>query len=173
MKKIIFLIVHLGGWLSACAADKPFSVLIVPEKRSETDSSIGWGSGSAHGFFVLLTNLTDKNQPVFEAWNSWGYQAIAFEMILSDGRKANLAVKERNFTKNVASVYVIPPHGHQVFPVTLGDEWQGKPDLGPAGTTKVTLKAIYEVASTKESREQGVWTGRVESVPAEVYVRHW
>jgi len=174
MKKILLLVVaYLGGWVSAYAADKPFNVLIIPEKRSERDSYISWGSGSVPAFFVLLTNLTDKPQPVFERWNSWGYQTIAFEMILSDGQKANLAVKERVFTKNAPSVYVIPPHGHQVFPITLGDEWLGKPNLGPAGTTKVMLKAVYEIVPTKESREQGAWTGRIESTPAEVYVRHW
>jgi len=159
--------------LAGAAEEKPFLLSIVPESRSENSSLISLAKDSHRKFFVVLTNTTDKAQPVFEAWNSWGYQTISFELILPSGERTKLCVKPQKFTKNGPTTYVIPPKGHQVFPIALNDEWEVKFDFGIPGQTKIKLTAIYEVGASKESAVQKVWTGRIESETIDVVVNHW
>ncbi len=169
-----FLFVLLACMILAGAAeDKPFQLSIVPESRSDQSSSISLAQDSQRKFFVVLTNTTDKDQPVFETWNSWGYQTVSFELILPSGERTKLCVKPQVFTRNFPSTYVIPPKGHQVFPITLDAEWEGAPDFGRPGQTKIKLTALYEVGETKESGEHKVWTGRIASETINVEVNHW
>lgn len=151
----------------------PFELSIIPENRSENLSGISWANDCKSGFFVILSNLTDKAQPIFETWNSWGYQSISFEMTLPSGDTSTVTVKQQFFTRNFSSTFVIPPGGHQVFPITLNEVWEGNPAFGGKGRTRVNLKAVYEIDVSPESKEQGIWTGRVESEPIEVEVHHW
>ena len=159
--------------LAGAAEENPFELSIVPESRNADSSSISLAKDSKREFFVILTNKSDKSQPVFESWNSWGYQVISFQLILPSGEQKKISVKPQFFTRNFPSTYVIPPNGHQVFPITLDDEWQGAPDFGKPGRTKIKLAAIYEVHESKESGEQKVWTGRIVSETLAVEVNHW
>jgi hypothetical protein len=159
--------------LTGAAEESPFQLSIVPESRSEITSSISWAKDSKRNFFVILTNTSDKPQAVFERWNSWGYQAISFEMIGSAGERTSVRVKPQSFTKNFPSTYVIPPKGHQVFPIILNDKWEGRPAFGEPGRTKIKLTAVYEVQATAESAEQKVWTGRIVSGTIDTEVNHW
>jgi hypothetical protein len=169
-----FLLVLLACIILAGAAEeKPFQLSIVPESRTENSSSISLAKDSQRKFYVVLTNTTDKAQPVFEAWNSWGYQTVSFELILPSGERAKLSVKSQAFKRNFASTYVIPPKGHQVFPITLNDKWDVKFDFGSLGQTKIKLTAIYEVLTTKEAVEKKVWTGRIVSETINTEVNHW
>lgn len=168
------LLISLACIISASAAEeKPFQLSIVPESRNEVYSSISLAKDSKREFFIVLTNTTDKAQPVFESWNSWGYQAISFELILPSGERSKVSVKPQYFTKNYSSVFVIPPKGHQVFPIRLNDNWEGTPDFGKSGRTRIQLAAIYEIFATKESIELNVWTGRIVSEMIDVEVLHW
>jgi hypothetical protein len=148
---------------TAAAEEKPFHLAIVPKSRSENSSSISWTGSPNHQFFVVMTNTTDKNQPVFETWNSWGYQAVSFELILPSGKRMKASVKPQVFTRNFPSTYVIPPKGHQVFPISFNEEWELVPDFKSFGTTKIKLIAIYEIFPNEESKKKMVWTGRIVS----------
>ncbi|CAN5908877.1 hypothetical protein BH11VER1_BH11VER1_09200 [soil metagenome] len=159
--------------LAGAAEEKPFQLTIVPESSSEHSSSISFAKDSKRAFFVVLTNTSDKPQSIFESWNSWGYQAIAFEMIRPSGERTKVFVKPQSFSKNFPSTYVIPARGHQVFPITFNDEWDVKPDFGESGRTKIKLTAVYEVHATKESGEKKVWTGRIVSETIDTEVNHW
>jgi hypothetical protein len=157
------------------AVEKPFGVSIVPGSRSENSSFISWASGSNQTFFVVLVNLTDKPQPVFERSNSWGYQSLLFYMMLSDGRKITITVRPRVFTRNLPTTYLVPPHGYEVFPIVFNDEWTGNPNpgFGKPGDTKATLKVIYRIPPSQEADKKGVWFGQIESEATEVDVHHW
>lgn len=159
--------------LAPVSADPPFRISIVPESCSEQVSKISWGAKTKRKSYVVLTNTTDEPQRVFEAWNSWGYQAISFELTLASGKTSKLSVKPQIFTVNFPSTFTIPAKGHYIFPISLNQDWEVKPEIGKGGRTKVKLKAVYELAPTKESREHAVWTGRVESDELTVELGSW
>ena len=89
------------------------------------------------------------------------------------GAKSKMAVKPQIFTVNFPSTFTISPGGHQVFPITFDEAWAGRPDFGKPGRTAVKLKAVYGIVADDDSKEQGVWAGRVESEVMEVEVNHW
>jgi hypothetical protein len=167
--------------LCACAtvthihAAPPFTLAIVPTKShgGTVGPSIVMAQEKPEAFHVVLTNISAEAQPVFETWNSWGYQAVSFEITLPDGKTSMLTMRDQGFSKNFPSTYLIPPGGHQVFPVKFDKAWQAKPTLPHAAEMLITLKAIYEVGETPESREKHVWTGRVESAPVKLTLRQW
>jgi hypothetical protein len=57
-------------------------------------------------FYVLLSNVSKQPQTVWEDWNSWGYQAISFELTTADGKKHVLSKRQQDFTKNYPSTLV-------------------------------------------------------------------
>ncbi|MFT5906080.1 MAG: hypothetical protein ACI9E1_001685 [Cryomorphaceae bacterium] len=159
---------------SSQAADKPFSIAIVPSShRSEGGPQISWSDGSKESFYVVLTNKTDKEQRVFETWNSWGYYALSFEITLPSGEKARAKKKPVFFTINFPSTFIVPPKGYFVFEITLDKDWIGKPDFWKDGQTQVKIKAIYELSVRKRLKERGVWIVRIESKELAVKINHW
>ena len=52
--------------LAGAAEENPFELSIVPESRNADSSSISLAKDSKREFFVILTNKSDKSQPVFE-----------------------------------------------------------------------------------------------------------
>jgi len=170
--KIMYMMVL--GWLTSGfgvlhAAEKPFAVSIVPEDRDANGARIRWTKSNKRNFYVVLSNVTANPQPVFEDWNSWGYQSISFDLVWAGGKTAKVKLKPQNFTRNAPSTYTLLPKGHQVFLITFNEEWEGKPNFKEAWA-KVKLKAIYEIRATKESKEIGVWVGRIESEQIDVTI---
>jgi hypothetical protein len=106
----------------------------------------------------VLTNISGEPQPVWEAWNSWGYRAISFE-ITADGKKFVVSRAQEDFTKNAATTFLIAPGEHQVFAITFDKWWESHPSLPKADGLHVSLKAVYEVAFTPEATQQR--SGRV------------
>ena len=159
---------------SSQAADKPFSIAIVPSShRLEGGPAISWSDDTKESFYVVLTNKTDKEQRVFETWNSWGYYAMSFEITLLSGEKVRVLRKPIFFTVNFPSTFIIPPKGHFVFEITLDKDWIGKPDSWEDGQTKVKIKAVYEPSACKRLKERAVWIGKIESEELAVEINHW
>ena len=173
MKALITLILTMFSASPLLSAEPPFQIAIVPERSTEQGAEISWAADSKEIFYVVLTNTTDEPQRIFETWNSWGYQAISFELTLASSKKVKMAMRDQVFTKNFASTSTIPPKGHFVFPITLNDDWQGRPEFEKEGPTTVQLKAIYEISPTFESKEYAVWAGKVESEELTVKINHW
>ncbi len=119
----------------------------------------------ADEFYVVLTNVSKVAQPVFESWNSWGYQAVSFEFTTADGRKFHRLKDDQIFTRNFPSTFLIPPGEHQVFPIRLDKQWLVSPDFASAKNdeTPIVLTAVYRVGISPEAGKQQVWTGRIES----------
>jgi hypothetical protein len=124
-------------------------------------------------FYVLLSNVSKQPQTVWEDWNSWGYQAISFELITADGSKYVLSVRNQEFTANFPSTVVIEPSEHQVYVIHLDEWWEAHPSLPKTAELPIKMKAIYEVSPTPESEQYKVWTGRVESHVYNFTLRQW
>jgi hypothetical protein len=152
----------------------PFSISVVPTRSGPSGRGISMATNTLDDFYVILTNVSKEPQSAFRTSNSWGYYALSFEMQMPDGRIVVITKKPVGFTRNMPSIFVIPPGEQMVFPVRLGNEWEAVPPLPKANLSlAVKIKAIYEVKPTPESAEQKVWTGRAESRGYRFDFWHW
>ena len=111
----------------------------------------------------MLTNISQESQPVWEYWNSWGFQTISFELSTADGKKFVLTTKDRTFSYNFPSRFIVEPGEHQVFAIRFDDSWAVEPALPKVNEMPVALKAIYCVSANPDTAKFHVWTGRVDS----------
>ena len=144
-------------------AKAPFTLSIVPSTSSSETRSITIAEKLPPVFYVVLTNVSKESQPVWDSWNSWGYQTVSFEFTTSEGERILVSKRTQDFTKNAPSTYIILPRENQVYPIRLDKEWDIGPKLSEAAGTTVTVKAIYQVSRSAESEPYKVWSGRVES----------
>jgi hypothetical protein len=124
-------------------------------------------------FHVVLSNVSGQPQTVWEDWNSWGYQAISFELTTADKRNYVLSKRQQAFTVNFPSTLVIEPGEHEVYVIHLDEWWETHTSLPKTAELPITLKAIYEVSPTPESGQYKVWTGRIESHLYNFTLRQW
>ena len=176
--KIAFLTFLFSVASLAWSADKdaaePFTLTVVPTRSSSPKlRSITIADDKPGEFYVVLTNGTKDAHPVFEYWNSWGYQNISFEFTMPDGKKLVVSKRPQSFTRNFPSTFLIPPGEHQVYAIRLDKGWETRPKLAADAETPITLKAIYEVTVTPEATEHKVWIGRIESKSYNLTLRHW
>jgi hypothetical protein len=150
-----------------------FSLAIVPEVSSSEGGSIAMANYKPRDFYVVLTNISQEPQAVWEYWNSWGYQTISFEFATADGKKGRILKRDAIFTVNFPSTFVVKPGEHQVFVIHLDKWWQANPALPKADVMPITLKAVYEVSPTPEASQYKVSTGRVESHSYNFKLRQW
>ena len=154
-------------------AKAPFTLAIVPSTSSPDARGITVAEKLPHEFYVVLTNVSTEAQPVWQYWNSWGYQTLSFEFTMADGQKIVVSKREQYFTRNFPSTFLIPPSEHQVYPIRLDKDWDIGSKLSKVAETTATVKAIYEVFTTPESQQYKVWTGRVESAGYMFTLRQW
>lgn len=146
----------------------PFSLSIVPGTGGITMAKI-----KPREFYVVITNVSGAPQSIWEYWNSWGYQAISFELTMADGKKFVLSKKQEEFTRNFPSTFVVEPGEHQVYPIKLDEWWETHPSLPKTDEMPIKLKAVYEVTTTVEATQYKVWTGRLESHSYNFSLRQW
>jgi hypothetical protein len=155
----------------------PFSLAIVPGRSGDITTA----KRNPNDFYVVLTNVSGLPQPVWESWNSWGYQALTFELTTTDGKKFIVSRKSHGFTANWPSWLLVEPGEHQVFAIELDESWATNPTLPwatnptlPASDRMpITMKAIYEIAETPQATQNHVWVGRVESHRYNFTLRQW
>ncbi len=175
-QRLTFLCVVLlafAGIISSEAPKAPFSLSIVPTNNAGEVGSITMAQSKAREFFVVLTSVSKDPQPVWEFWNSWGYQNLSFELTTENGRKFMVSKRQQEFTVNFPSTFLIQPEEHQVYAIRLDKEWETRPALPKADEMLITLKAIYEISPTPEAPQYKVWTGRVESRTYKFMLRQW
>jgi hypothetical protein len=146
----------------------PFSLSIVPGI-----GGITMAKNKPREFYVVITNVSGGPQSIWQYWNSWGYQAISFELTMADGKKFALSKKQEEFTRNFPSTFVVEPGEHQVYPIKLDEWWETHPALLKTDEMPITLKAVYEVSMTPEASQYKVWTGRLESRSYNFSLRQW
>ena len=155
----LVLVVGIAG--SSYATDSALSLSLSTQRVVHADPK--------SPFHVLVTNKSSEPLKIWEDWNSWGYFAVSFEM--SDNSGASWVVKKRAdaiFTRNFPSFVTVPGNTH-VVDVYLGDGkvWEGVP-LKRGQSQTVLVRAVFEIPETNESKQYGVWTGRIESGQVEV-----
>jgi hypothetical protein len=155
----------------------PFVISVVPFRSYDepVGREITMAKKSPGSLYVILMNVSKEPQEAFETWNSWGYQAISFEIQTADSRTVAISKKRQDFTVNGATTFFIPPGEHMVYPISLDETWDAVPPLPMADETPgipITIKAIYEVRPTPESARLKVWTGRLESNSYHFKFRH-
>jgi len=177
--------ISINGFLSGCdggmhlkrvepvakaqeTSRSPFSLSIVPGI-----GGITMAKNKPREFYVVITNVSGGPQSIWQYWNSWGYQAISFELTTADGKKFVLSKKQEEFTRNFPSTFVVEPGEHQVYPIKLDEWWEAHPALPKTNEMPITLKAVYEVSVTPEASQYKVWTGRVESHDYKFLLRQW
>ena len=146
----------------------PFTLTVVPSRSGADERNISTAEKQPPVFYVVLTNVSDHPQPVWETRCSWGYQTISFEIILPDGKRLSVTQKPKIFTVNPLAVFVVPAGEQQVYPIQLNVDWENCPLAVTRVGVPVTLKAIYSVVPTPESTAHGVWTGRTESASYQI-----
>src|SRR2546427_3481691 len=99
---ILLLIPPLLGLLLGPPVTRaaPFAVALAPESYRDATPHISMGAGNNRAFFVVLTNVTDQGQAVWEDWNSWGYRCVSFQVTTPDGTKHSVIRKPHGFTRN-------------------------------------------------------------------------
>lgn len=150
----------------------PFQLSVVPTTSRDT-GVITLAPHDSRDFYVVLRNIGDKPQAIWDDWNSWGYQAVSFEITTPDGHTSHITKREQGFGKNGPSRFVIQPGESKVFCVRFDEDWNVQPTIQKADNTPVTLRAIYEVRPTPESNNNGVWVGRVESKEYHLDLQQW
>jgi hypothetical protein len=133
------------------------------------------GTLSPAPFYVVLTNTTTVPQKVFESWNSWGYQAISFELVTARGQRFVVSRKNQDFDKNFPSTFIVPPGENQVYTIRLNEEdWTVAPELrfASAEPLPLSLTAIYQLPRTREATRENVWVGRTESKSYHLQLEH-
>jgi hypothetical protein len=163
------LLVALVG-AEGLKAGELLGVDIVPALSRGSEPEIFVSGEPHHRLHVVVSNLSDSPQRVYEDWNSWGYDSLSFEAITGEGKKVQLKKKPRDWTKNFASTYTIAARGHYVIPVQLStNEWENAELISSPEVQPIKLKAIFEIPKPDTNTYQ-VWVGRVESVTRTVKV---
>ena len=176
MKPLVSIAFYLFLAVIARSQDHPapFALAIVPSSSTPNEQRITSGEKQARPFYVVLTNTSDRAQPVWQTSNSWGFWTISFDFTLPDGSHVRTSRnRSEAFTKNSPGSFIVLPRQHQIYPIQLDTTWDDRPHFPKAGSTRVTLKAIYEVRSTPEALQQSVWVGRVESPTYDFILDHW
>jgi hypothetical protein len=172
-KLLPLLILVLLGATRAADAEAPFTLSITPSDSSVDTRGITMAVRQPQEFYVVLTNVSNEPQAVWEYWNSWGYQTISFEFTMPNNQRVVVSKRPHDFNKNFPSTFLIPPGEHQVYPVRLDKDWEVGSTFSKLGETSVVVKAIYEVSITPESARYKVWTGRVESASYRFTLGRW
>jgi hypothetical protein len=150
----------------------PFTLSIVPTMSASDLRLITIAKEKPHEFYVVLTNVSNEPQPVWETSNSWGSRTISFEFMFGNNPPILVTRGPEVFTKNNPQTFLIPPGEHKVYAIRL-DQWWDTRGIPKSTEASVRIKAIYEVSKTSEASTCNVWVGRVESPYYEMTLSQW
>ena len=172
-RAILVVTIAMLGCTRKEAPKAPFALAVVPTHGIAMCLDTTMSRDVRNEFYVVLTNISDRPQAVWEEWNSWGYQNISFEFTTSDGRKYVISKREEDFTRNFPSTLLIQPGEHQVYSIWLDKWWEAHPSFPKGDEMPIKMKAVYEVEATPEGVKAKVWTGRLESKTYSFMLRQW
>lgn len=168
---------------STDAPKKQSSDLLVAIAIDEDESAVSKIPGKLRIPIVFL-NQGSKPLRIWKEWCSWGWFNLTFE-IKRRGKTVTLGRGGREWAINFPDFWTLAPKQALVRYVTLGssgedewdewgpldgEDWDWRDILSP-GEHKMRFRAIYEVHEDKESKENGVWSGKVTSEEHEYVIR--
>lgn len=168
MRFFIIFLSLLASIFHSAHATESLSVSIVPSRSTASERSIVEGEGSKWPpatFYVIVTNVSETPILVWEAWNSWGYQSISFELTLPDGRTVIVSKKPQLFTRNFPSTFLIAPKESQAFPIQLDSTWENVPRSSSKPNEPIAVRAIFSIKPPEEAiaKKVNVWVGHAVS----------
>jgi hypothetical protein len=123
-------------------------------------------------FAVILCNTSKQPQGIVTPSNSWGDQALRFEITDKAGRKSVARRVAIDYPKNILTWWVLHPGESVVLDVYFADaqKWEGFPRFEHYGETEtVTVRAIFEYGpAERKPPPDGLWRGRVVSKPEQI-----
>jgi beta-lactamase regulating signal transducer with metallopeptidase domain len=138
-------------------------------------------------FNVVVTNRTNRELQLWEAWNSWGYYNLSFEVLDDEGNvQYSITKKPRSWTVNAPTWITIKPGEHLNLPVDFHpDIWavsiaagRDKRSLVPllarfatSPKFELRLRAVLRIYPDAETIDRDIWTGTVRSV-ADIFLIH-
>lgn len=178
--KLRLLLPTLALFLGICstsrATDAPFEISIAIPGSLEGPALVRENKQSH--FHVILTNITDTTQEILETNNSWGYDALGFELTDAQGRKTT-AIRRPiyGWTRNFPNTWLLPPHASHVFDIYYSDpeQWQGfSPSKSRDGRAYYTIRAMYTSPSLDQESEfikskVHPWAGTLTSAPVKFF----
>jgi hypothetical protein len=133
----------------------PYPLLILNKK---TDFQI----------FVLMTNYSTDTVRIWEENCSWGFGGLSFEFEYPSGEIQHVTHFCGAWDSNFPRTQKIPPNSSYIFSVNFMDGfWQNGPkpivDYSKLKELNIKIKAIYEIKEDRDTKDNFVWTGSVES----------
>jgi len=146
-----------------------WKIEVVPSRYSKNNGAVLYATKPADQFYIILHNVSGKDQKVWRDWCSWGHNNISMEAELADGSKVVLKKSPKKWGKNYPDASLVPAGKSFVFEVHLAwKPWQGVDKL-PKEPFKLTVK--YQIKASPEATEKKVWLGTVTSKPLTVTIR--
>jgi len=175
---LVILLISVFGF-SACASEALQVKLSIPlaagqygPLSGDKGLSIIYNDTIAKNvhFYVLITNVSHQTQRIWQDWNSWGRWTLAFELTDEKGDKATATRPSAVWTVNSPTWWELAPGETHVFEVYFADPdlWSNFPML-PVGEPQLyTVRAVYKVSKSQESKHYSVWIGDIVSDPVRV-----
>lgn len=116
-------------------------------------------------FHVILTNKGREPLRVADPWSEQGQAALTFEIVDSHGNKttARRPHNLQELRRPSLSGSTLKPGESVVVEVDFlnPEKWTGFPNLpGYGNSLPVSMRAQFEIAPDRETKEEGFWTGR-------------
>jgi len=131
-------------------------------KHSDTNDTRVLCRSWDKNFHVVLRNVSNKSQNIWQDSNSWGYDALTFEVMDESGKKWVTKKILASFDQNGPMFWTLKPNESLVIDVSFADDqksdwqkWKGFPH-----NQTVSMQAIFEIRKDAWSQKYSVWTGR-------------
>ena len=167
---VCVLVVLLAVGLSSVASAAPdWRVELVPSRNSEGKGAVLYATKPMDKFYIVLHNVSGKDQRVWRDWCPWGYGNLSLTAELDSGKKVMLSVKPKNWDKSYPDAALVRAGKSYVFEIHLaGNIWKSLECL-PKSAFKLTVG--YQIKESPEAKQKHVWTGKVSSAPMMVVIR--
>jgi len=125
---------------------------------------------------VVISLASGDPVRLWEPQNSWGWGAISIELRADGGDSSHFVERrERDWTKNGPTYFVLAPGEMRDFPVRLDDGWWHLGyDFSSVIGRPFQVRAWWRTPPTPEAAELGVWVGTlVSDWAASTPPHHW
>jgi hypothetical protein len=122
-----------------------------------------------HLHFILFSDADDLK--VFQEWNSWGYYARTFLATDAASKTYEFSRREGAWDKNAPTTHTLKRGEFIITDIYLCEgTWQASPKLPAGQPAKLQVVGRFKNQADKDAMSAGVWTGKIESKPTEIFL---